>query len=108
MARKVQVILTDDVDGSEAAETVNFGLDGVSYEIDLSDENATKLRDQLAHWVGNARRTGGRRSTGRRSGSGSTSNAAKIRKWAQENGHEVPPRGRIPNDVRQAYEAAQH
>ncbi|SPF67996.1 LSR2-LIKE LSR2 ANTIGEN IMMUNE PRECURSOR RESPONSE SIGNAL PLASMID LYSYL GP61 [Propionibacterium ruminifibrarum] len=108
MARKVQVILTDDVDGSEAAETVNFGLDGVSYEIDLSDENAARLRDQLAHWVGNARRTGGRRSTGRRSGSGGTSNAAKIRQWAQENGHEVPPRGRIPNEVRQAYEAAQH
>ncbi|WP_316671033.1 Lsr2 family protein [uncultured Propionibacterium sp.] len=107
MARKVQVILTDDVDGSEASETVNFGLDGVTYEIDLSDENAGRLRDQLAHWVGNARRVGGRRSTGRRnSGSGGTSDAAKIREWAQANGHQVPPRGRIPNEVRQAYEAA--
>ena len=49
MARKVQVVLTDDVDGGEASETVNFALDGVTYEIDLSDENAAKLRDQLPY-----------------------------------------------------------
>ena len=106
MARKVQVVLTDDVDGGEASETVNFALDGVTYEIDLSDENAAKLRDQLAYWVGNARRVSGRRTTGRRRSG--RSDAAKIREWAQANGHQVPPRGRIPNEVRQAYEAAKH
>src|SRR5215213_4306718 len=60
MAQKVQVILVDDVDGGEATETVSFALDGVSYEIDVSEPNAAKLRDALAPWVGHARRVGGR------------------------------------------------
>src|SRR3954465_9124702 len=80
MAQKVQVILVDDVDGGEATETVSFALDGVSYEIDVSEPNATKLRDALAPGVGHARRLGGRsggsgggtraRSGGSSSGSG--------------------------------------
>ena len=49
MAQKVQVLLVDDLDGSEATETVSFGLDGVSYEIDLSSGNAGELRNELAH-----------------------------------------------------------
>ena len=57
MAQKVQVLLLDDIDGSEAAETVSFSLDGVAYEIDLSADNARALRDSIAHWVGHARRT---------------------------------------------------
>src|SRR5918911_1549077 len=65
MAQKVQVILVDDVDGGEAAETVSFALDGVSYEIDVSEKNATALREALAPWVGHARRVGGRSSGGR-------------------------------------------
>lgn len=68
MAKRVQVVLEDDVDGSPADETVSFGLDGVSYEIDLSAENASALRDQLAKWIGAAQRTGGRRAAGRRAG----------------------------------------
>ncbi|WP_345713818.1 Lsr2 family protein, partial [Kineococcus glutinatus] len=60
MAQKVQVLLVDDVDGGEAAETVSFALDGVSYEIDLSDEHAGALRDAFAPWIGHARRVGGR------------------------------------------------
>ena len=43
MAQKVQVILMDDIDGSDADETLSFSLDGVNYEIDLSDKNAGKL-----------------------------------------------------------------
>ena len=65
MAQKVQVILVDDVDGGEAAETVSFALDGVSYEIDVSEENAEALREALAPWVGHARRVGGRSGGGR-------------------------------------------
>lgn len=104
MARKVQVLLTDDIDGTEAHETINFGLDGITYEIDLSEENAERLRDQLAYWVGNARRKAGRRRPVRRQST--TSDAAKIREWAQANGRQVPLRGRIPNEIRQAYEEA--
>ena len=61
MAKKVQIILEDDIDGSEAAETVSFALDGTSYEIDLSDANAAKLRDSLALFIGHAQKVSGRR-----------------------------------------------
>lgn len=106
MARNVKVVLTDDVDGSDATQTVGFALDGVTYEIDLSDENASKLRDALAEWVGHARRVSGRKNTGRRSSGASGSDAGRIREWAHENGYEVPLRGRIPKDIRKAYEDA--
>lgn len=105
MARKTQVILTDDIDGSEATGTVSFGIDGVAYEIDLSDDNAQQLREQLTVWTEKARRVGGRRITGTRS-AGSSNNTAKIRAWAKDNGYEVSERGRISKEVREAYDAA--
>ena len=72
MAKKVQVLLVDDIDKSSPAdETVSFSLDGVSYEIDLTSDNAAKLRDDLAVWIGHAERTGGRRSSGRTASKGS-------------------------------------
>jgi len=70
MAKKVTVTLVDDFDGEGAAdETVEFGLDGVSYEIDLSSKNASKLRADLKQWVDAGRRVGGRR-RGRSAGTG--------------------------------------
>ena len=98
MAQKTQVILVDDVDGSEANQTVTFALDGVSYEIDLNDEHAAALRESLEEWIGKARRTGGRRSSGRRRSSG-PSDTQKIREWAREQGLEVSDRGRVSADV---------
>ena len=86
MAKKVQVLLVDDVDKSSAAdETVSFSLDGVSYEIDLTSKNATKLRDDLAVWIGHAERTGGRRSPGRSAGKGTGRKAdlGAVREWAR-------------------------
>ena len=66
MATMTTVTLVDDLDGSEASESVSFALDGASYEIDLSDDNAEKLRDALAGYVASARRVdGGRRGAGR-------------------------------------------
>ena len=113
MAQKVNIVLVDDLDGSEAAETVSFGLDGTSYEIDLNDGNAAALREALSGYVGHARkvsggssrRTGSRRSGGSSSG-GSASNTRAVREWAKENGYEVSERGRISADVQQAYDAA--
>ncbi|MGO3310795.1 MAG: histone-like nucleoid-structuring protein Lsr2 [Brevibacterium aurantiacum] len=105
MARKTQVILTDDTDGSEATSTVSFALDGVSYEIDLNDDNAQQMREQLSEWTSKARRVGGRRIPGTR-GVGSSSDAGKIRAWANEHGYEVSERGRIPKEIREAYAAA--
>ena len=70
MAKKVVVELIDDTDSSPAAETVSFALDGVSYEIDLSDENAAGLRSALAPWISAGRRVSGARRTATRASKG--------------------------------------
>jgi Lsr2 len=110
MAQKVHIVLEDDLDGSDASQTVSFGLDGASYEIDLNDKNAAALRDSLANYIGHGRKVSGsrrgRRSSGSSGSSGGGSSAKEIREWARSNGHKVPERGRIPADVREAYEAA--
>lgn len=116
MAQRVNVVLVDDIDGTEAAETVTFGLDGAQYEIDLSADNADRLREALAPYVGHGRRAGGRRrsvgSTSARSTSSRSSassggpSAAEVRVWARENGWDVPERGRVSAEVRDAYAAA--
>ena len=110
MAQRVNVVLVDDIDESEAAETVGFALDGVDYEIDLSDKHAADLRDALALFVAHGRRIGGRRKSGKRapaaSSSGEGVSAADIRAWARENGWDVPERGRVSAEVREAYAAA--
>lgn len=103
MARRTFVELVDDMDGGTADETVSFALDGVAYEIDLTAENAAELREALGVWAGKARRVGGRRIAGK---SRSGEDTAKIRAWAQEHGYSVSDRGRIPDDVRQAYKDA--
>jgi hypothetical protein len=108
MAQRVNVVLVDDIDGSEAEETVTFGIDGTDYEIDLSSGNAAKLRDALAVYVGHGRRTGGRRrrAAAGRNGSRGAATAAEIREWARNNGWDVPDRGRVATEVREAYESA--
>jgi hypothetical protein len=108
MAQKVHIVLEDDLDGSPATETVTFGLDGKTYEIDLNDKNAGKLRDALAPYVGVARGVGGTR-RGRKSSASATNlgpSAREVRDWARSNGQAVPDRGRIPSDVRAAFDAA--
>lgn len=108
MAQKVTIVLVDDVDGSEATETVTFALDGKSYEIDLNEKNASDLRDALAPWLGHARRVTGAPGRARRAaGTGaSKGNLKDVREWARDNGHEVSERGRIPASVQEAYDAA--
>ena len=111
MAQKVNLVLVDDLDGTEATETVSFGLDGTSYEIALNDANAAALRDALSGYVGHARKvSGGSRRSGRRSSGGSSSsngsNAKDVREWAKSQGMEVSERGRISSGVQQAYDAA--
>ena len=111
MAQIKEVRLVDDLTGDAADETIEFGLDGRSYEIDLTNDNAKKLRDVLADYVGAARRP----SSGppRRRG-GSSSSAARrpsvdreqnqaIREWARKRGMKVSDRGRIPAEVLEAY-----
>lgn len=106
MARKTYVELVDDLSGDKADETVSFALDGVAYEIDLSEANAAKFREELGSWVEKARRVGGRRSRGTTSGRSGSNDSARIREWAREAGYEVPDRGRISGTIRKAYEEA--
>jgi hypothetical protein len=114
-----EVRLVDDLDGEAADETVEFGIDGRNYEIDLSKENAGRLRDVLADFVSAARRAGGRRRGSSSAGTGSASGGAgsapkgrtaidreqnqAIRDWARKRGMKVSDRGRIPAEVLEAY-----
>ncbi|KUH37889.1 MULTISPECIES: histone-like nucleoid-structuring protein Lsr2 [Streptomyces] len=109
MAQKVQVLLVDDLDGGEADETVTFALDGKTYEIDLTTANADKLRTLLEPYTKSGRRTGGRTAGGRgkgRAAANGSQDTAKIRAWAKENGYNVNDRGRVPAEIKQAYEDA--
>ena len=121
MATMTTVSLVDDLDGSVAAETVAFALDGANYEIDLTDKNAKKLRDSLASFVDHGRRIdGGRRVSAPRGAKAKPARATKsasrtapdreqtaaIREWARTAGLEVSERGRLSAAVLDAFEAA--
>ncbi|KFZ80838.1 hypothetical protein ED92_10960 [Amycolatopsis sp. MJM2582] len=116
MAQKVSVSLVDDIDGTEAEETVEFGLDGVSYHIDLSEENAEELRDIFEQYVEHGRRAGGRKRkavaapavaalsvVSKAPTAADREQNQAIRAWARKNGYEVSDRGRIPSEVVEAY-----
>jgi nucleoid-associated protein Lsr2 len=108
MAQKVQVVLTDDIDGTEGVETASFSYNGIEYEIDLSAKNAEKFHKNMQFYADHGRRVGGRprRSSASRSGGGK-SDSASVRAWAKEAGYDVPARGRIPRSVLTAYEESQ-
>jgi hypothetical protein len=117
MAQKTVLVIEDDINGKPATETVAFAIDGVSYEIDLSDANAARLRKVLAAYIYAGRRVGGsagsagaRRAVPR---SGVTRPAATdreqlsaIRVWARGRGYAVSDRGRIPNHITELYHSA--
>ncbi|MFC1408944.1 Lsr2 family protein [Streptacidiphilus sp. N1-12] len=104
MAQKVVIELSDDLDGSEAVETVTFALDGRSYEIDLSEKNAGKLRKSLVPYVEAGRRQGGARRGPKRIAVGNDRpNPVEVRAWAAAQGIDVAPRGRVPAEVIEKY-----
>lgn len=151
--KQVSTRLVDDLDGSEAAGTVTFALDGRDYEIELSETNAERLRDGLGPFMKAARpaaraavkpaRRARRRSVafeqaqqqqpagptskpfevpaaarngnGNGAGNGAgrdrrtsidRSQVAGMRKWARAHGYKVSDRGRLPQAVQDAYNAA--
>lgn len=115
MARQVVVTLIDDLDETSTAdETVTFGLDGVEYEVDLSETHALELRDDLEKWVAVARRSGGKKHAprvvtaqgGKKSNRRDPAQLAEIRRWARDHGHKVSDRGRIPDTIMDAYQDA--
>ena len=119
MAQKTIVTLVDDLTGEEAENisTVEFALDGVTYELDLTDENRTKLHDALSQYANAARKIGGRRRSSPRPGRAIKSisrttgynreTLKSIREWAKKNGHNVSDRGRLPAEVLQAWDKTQ-
>lgn len=108
MAKQIVTLLTDDIDGSGADRTVEFGLDGVNYTIDLSEKNAGKLRKALDPYLASATRLGRtdriptRGTVAVSSRSNRDLNQA-IREWATKNGYEVSERGRIPGAIVEAF-----
>ncbi len=106
--------LTDDLDGTDAAETVTFGLDGVSYEIDLTEKNAAALRKVLDKYVRAARKGSSPRATGRAKATKRTSSRrngrgydlAELREWAGANKIAIPSRGRIPQAIVEQYKGS--
>lgn len=107
MAQEHFVRLVDDLTGDEAAETVAFALDGARYEIDLSVENAAKLRETLSVYIANGRRTPVRADgTPRRVTRADREQTAAIREWARANGFTIGDKGRIPINVIEAYHRA--
>lgn len=119
MAQKVQVLLVCDLHDNEVegTETITFGMDGSSYEIDVCDQHGTEMRDSFASYVGAARRAGrgsgdsagrrARRGSSRSSaGAGDKQRVSEVREWARKNGHQVSERGRISGTLMAAYEAA--
>jgi hypothetical protein len=106
MAQRTIVHLVDDVSGEDADETVAFALDGQPYEIDLSADNAARLRDSLAEFVASARKPSGSQRPSRRSSGRRSNGTGDVRSWAKEHGFQVSERGRIPSSVIEAYQAA--
>ncbi len=118
MARRIFHQLVDDIDGTvleaESGETVLFSLDGVAYEIDLSDDNAARLRAALAPYIDAGRSVSARAATGSSPSAGGARTQkragqrdyAPIRAWAAENGYTVSERGRVAAEVLDAYDAA--
>jgi Lsr2 len=114
MARQTVVQLIDDLDGSEAQGTVAFGLDGTNYEIDLSDQHASALRDAFAPYVAHGQKVGRLLARGHRAvtprgvapARADRQQAAAIREWARASGYTVSDRGRISAEITQAFQAA--
>lgn len=112
MAQRVEIRITDDLDGGAASQTVRFSLDGRDLEIDLSDRNAAKLRKALGPYIASARRLGARTGTTRRTSvSAGTSGMSKdelanVRAWARTNGYDISDRGRVKGEILAAYHAA--
>jgi len=125
MARRIVHQLVDDLDGTVlevgAGETVLFSLDGVAYEIDLTDDNAAALREAFAPYIAAARSVSARTGAARASGSGRAASArgaartqrragqrdyGPVREWAAQNGYTLSERGRVPAAVLEAYDAA--
>jgi hypothetical protein len=113
MAQKTQIVLISDLSGKELpdgrGETIEFSYRGVDYQIDLSDKEAAGFDKSVAIYLAHATKVGGRGGR-RRASRGAPVKAdreqlAAMRRWAQDNGYQVSGRGRVSNEIQQAYHA---
>ena len=104
MAQRAEIVFTDDMDGSEAAGTVRFGLQGTTYEIDLSQKNADQLAKVLEPYVNAGRKVISRRPAARSRAAGPS--PAAVREWAKTEGMEVKDKGRVPAELIVKFQAA--
>jgi len=110
MAQTTKIVLTDDVDGSEATQTITFSFQGVSYEIDLNDDHASALEESFSDWISSARKVTGSRSTKPRRSTAAAPAGGRdlneVRTWLRANGHEVADRGRVSQTLLEEYDKA--
>lgn len=117
MAQKISVELISDLSGEPGDETVTYGLDGVTYEVDVTSKEAASLREALASYIASSRKVGNTRSGGRKAATRSSNSGydpKAVRAWAQSHPVKddkgevisVPERGRIPGAILDAYRAA--
>jgi len=106
MAARTLVQMLDDLDGTEATHTIRFSVDGRNYEIDLNDKHEQQFRKALEKWVANARRVNSAHRRQSRPNPEDTALRREIREWARENGYDCPVKGRIPQAVIDAWNAA--
>jgi hypothetical protein len=111
MAQKTVVVMTDDLTGGEASQTIHFSLDSTDYVIDLNDKNAAALRAEFEKYIEAGRRHRGegaaakpKRGASRAAGTGV--DTAAVREWARAHGHEVSERGRVSKKIIEAFQAA--
>ncbi len=108
MVQKIQTIYIDDITGKESPEieTHTFALNGVNYEIDLASESYDALADALTPYIEAGRKVSRAKNGAARKSATDGPSAEEMRTWARESGYEVNDRGRVPRDIREAYEAA--
>ena len=108
MAQRIQTILDDDIDGGPADVTIQFSYQGTQYEIDLSKKNEEKFIKALKPFTSKARKTrGSRRSSAKAAVAKTDKNQLQaIREWARANGHKVSDRGRVSQEVQDAYNSS--
>ena len=105
MAKKTHIELVDDIDGSKADETIAFSIDGAHYEIDLSAENAEKIRAEIGEWAEKGTRVARKKARRASAPSSSSEKNARIRQWAKDRGMDVADRGALPKTIIDEYEA---
>lgn len=111
-----QVVVIDDMTGEPGATTRRLRLDGVEYDIDLTDASFVDLQDLLRPYLEKARvvpivkrakaaGSAGTESRGTpvRQKQELPAASATIRAWAASNGVDCPKRGRIPIAVIERY-----